>query len=187
MTEARSESDKKERLRTLIKERSLLRGAEFKLASGRESSFFFDMKKTMFDPEGAALVAELVFAAVAAERDVRFIGGLEMGAVPVVAAVCARSYPEHPISGFFVRKEIKGHGTNKLIDGCLEPDSKVILLEDVTTTGGSVLKAAHAVRALGCTVHTAITLVDRLEGAATNLAEQGLTLVPLFTAPDFAD
>lgn len=182
-----SQSDKRQRLRALIKTRSLLTGAAFTLASGRQSAFFFDMKKTMFDPEGAALIADLVFAAIKDQRDVRFIGGLEMGAVPVVAAVCARSFPERPLSGFFVRKETKDHGTKKLVDGCLDSGSKVILLEDVTTTGGSVMKAAKAVRELGCEVKSVVTLVDRLEGAGATLAKEGIPLVSLFTAADFAD
>jgi orotate phosphoribosyltransferase len=179
--------DKRERLRRIIKARSLLSGKEFTLASGRQSGFFFDMKKTMFDPEGAALVADLIFAAIKGDHAVRSVGGLEMGAVPIVAAVAMRSYPEQPISGFFVRKEVKDHGTKKLVDGCLDPGSKVILLEDVTTTGGSVMKAVKAVREMGCTVETVVTIVDRLEGAAANLAKEGLKLVPIFVATEFAD
>jgi orotate phosphoribosyltransferase len=182
-----SAQDKRERLRRIIKERSLLTGSEFKLASRRQSGFFFDMKKTMFHPEGASLIADLIFEAISGDRDVGFIGGLEMGAVPIVAAVAMRSYPDRPISGFFVRKEAKDHGTKKLVDGCLDPGSKVILLEDVTTTGGSVMKAVQAVRDMGCTVERVVTIVDRLEGAAANLQKQGLELVPIFTARDFAD
>jgi orotate phosphoribosyltransferase len=178
--------DKRERLRQIIKARSLLTGAEFKLASGGQSGFFFDMKKTMFHPEGASLIADLIIEAIANDRDVGFIGGLAMGAVPIVAVVALRSYPDRPISGFFVRKEVKDHGTKKLVDGCLEPGSKVILLEDVTTTGGSVMKAVRAVRDMGCTVEKIVTIVDRLEGAAANLQKEGLELVPIFTARDFA-
>jgi orotate phosphoribosyltransferase len=186
-TPARSDGDKRERLRRIIKARSLLTGTEFKLASGRQSGFFFDMKKTMFHPEGASLIADVIFEAIRGDRDVGFIGGLEMGAVPIVAAVAMRSYPDRPISGFFVRKEAKDHGTKRLVDGCLDPGSKVILLEDVTTTGGSVMKAVQAVRDMGCTVERVVTIVDRLEGAAANLQKQGLELVPIFTARDFAD
>lgn len=179
-------SARRARLRTLIKAHSLLTGADFTLASGRRSGFFFDMKKTMFDPEGASLIAEEIFDMLRDEPDIGFIGGLEMGAVPVVAMVCMRSFPERPLRGFFVRKETKGHGTNALIDGCLESRSKVLLLEDVTTTGGSVMKAAAAVRERGCTVEKVITIVDRLEGAAGNLAREGIALRSIFTAADFA-
>ncbi|MGA7262532.1 MAG: hypothetical protein WBX30_16775, partial [Stellaceae bacterium] len=121
---------KRERLIGIIRQQSLLHNRDFVLASGRSSNFFFDMKRTMFDPEGAALLADLLFEAIKAE-DVEYIGGLETGAIPIVTAVCARSWPEKPLKGFFVRKENKGHGTDQRIDGLLQRGSKVILFEDV--------------------------------------------------------
>ena len=134
---------KRERLIGIIRRQSLLQNRDFVLVSGRSSNFFFDMKKTMFDPEGAALLADLLFDAIKAE-DVEYIGGLETGAIPIVTALCARSWPEKPLKGFFVRKENKGHGTDQRIDGLLRRRSKVILFEDVTTTGGSAMQAASA-------------------------------------------
>ena len=177
---------KRERLRDLIARESLLTGESFTLASGKSSGYFFDMKKTMFHPEGASLIADLIFEAIKDDKDVAYIGGLEMGAVPVISGVCMRSWPERPISGFFVRKQTKDHGTAKLIDGRLEPGKSVILLEDVTTTGGSVMKAVEAARSQGCKVKKIVTIVDRLEGARANLAKEGLELVALFTRDDFA-
>src|SRR5262249_7539205 len=107
---------KKTRLLEIIKQRSFKRGA-FKLASGAVSDYYLDMKPTMFDAEGAALCADILFSMLAGESDVTSIGGLELGSVPIVSAVCARSWPERPVTGFVVRKEKKGHGTDQKIDG----------------------------------------------------------------------
>jgi orotate phosphoribosyltransferase len=176
--------DKKQRLRELISRRSLLQNRDFVLSSGRSSNFFFDMKRSLLDPEGAVLVADLLFEMIRGE-DVDAVGGLETGAIPIVALVCARSWPEKPITGFFVRKEMKGHGTDQRIDGLLDPGSRVILFEDVTTTGGSVMQAAEQVRRLDCAIIKIISIVDRLEGAADNFIKAGLAFTSLFTWRDF--
>ena len=178
-----SPAQAKARLLEIIKAKSLLLG-QFKLVSGAVSNYYLDMKPTMFDPEGAHLVAELVCDLLKDERDVEAIGGLELGAVPIVVAVCARSWHGRPVDGFVVRKEIKDHGTERKIDGNFKPDSTVILFDDVTTKGGSVMKAVHAVRARGATVKKIITLVDRLEGAEENLGKEGIALVALYTTRD---
>jgi orotate phosphoribosyltransferase len=176
---------KRARLITIIQRQSLLLDRDFRLASGRSSSFFFDMKKTMFDPEGAALLADLLFDAIK-DEDVDCIGGLETGAIPIVAALCARSWPDKPIKGFFVRKEIKGHGTDQRIDGLIEPRSKVILFEDVTTTGGSAMQAVDQARRLGCMVVKVVSVVDRLEGAEENFRAAGIRFECLFNWRDFS-
>ena len=176
---------KRERLIAIIRRQSLLRNRDFVLASGRSSNFFFDMKRTMFDSEGAALLADLLFAAIK-EDDVEYIGGLETGAIPIVAALCARSWPEKPVKGFFVRKENKGHGTDQRIDGLLQRGSKVILFEDVTTTGGSAMQAVNQARQLDCTVLKVVSVVDRLEGAEENFRAAGIKFDSLFTWRDFS-
>ncbi|MGH6981801.1 MAG: orotate phosphoribosyltransferase [Stellaceae bacterium] len=178
--------DKRNRLRDVIKEKSFSTGGEFKLASGAGSTFYFDMKKTMFDPEGAALIADVLFETIKNDG-VDQVGGLEIGAVPIATAVAVRSWPERPIRAFFVRKEAKGHGTNKLIDGQYKDGGKTILFEDVTTTGGSVMKAVNAVRERGGKIAKIVTIVDRLEGAKANLAKEGIELVAIFTRDDFAN
>jgi orotate phosphoribosyltransferase len=170
----------KARLLEIIKAKSLLLG-QFKLVSGAVSNYYLDMKPTMFDPEGAHLVAELVFDLLKDERDLDAIGGLELGAVPIIVAVCARSWHGRPVAGFVVRKEIKDHGTEQKIDGNFKPDSTVILFDDVTTKGGSVMRAVRAVRGRGARVAKIITLVDRLEGASENLGKEGIELVALYT------
>ncbi|MBM3516300.1 MAG: orotate phosphoribosyltransferase [Alphaproteobacteria bacterium] len=175
------------RLCALVRERSLIQlpaGQEIRLASGRMGRFYFNMKATIFHPEGAYLIASLIVERLRG-AGVDAVGGLEMGAVPVVAAVALRSHEMGvPVAGFFVRKQPKAHGTKERIEGILSPGERVALLEDVTTTGGSVLKAVAAVREIGCTVARVITLVDRQEGAAETLAAHGLTLEALLTADD---
>lgn len=181
-------TDPRLRLRDIVKARSLLEG-EVKLVSGRSSSFYFDMKRSVFHPEAAGLIAELVLAALG-DREVDLVGGLEMGAVPLVAcvAMASRGRPV-PIEGFFVRKQPKEHGTKRLIEGLPAGMSlegrRVAILEDVTTTGGSGLKAAEAAGAEGAIVDTIVTVVDRQEGASANLEPHGIRLVPILTVEDF--
>ena len=172
----------RERLLEIIKDKSLLlEGGPFKLASGAISEYYLDMKPTTFDPEGSNLIAEIILG-ILSNYDVDAIGGLELGAVPIISVVSARSWPERPMEGFVVRKEKKGHGTDKKIDGNFKENSKVVLFDDVTTTGGSVMEAVRAVQEKGAAVSVIITVVDRLEGATQNLAKQGIELVPIFTA-----
>jgi orotate phosphoribosyltransferase len=176
---------KREKLLTIIRRQSLLQNRDFRLASGGSSNFFFDMKRTMFHPEGASLVTDLLFDAIK-EEDFDYIGGLETGAIPIVAALCVRSWPEKPIRGFFVRKEVKGHGTDQRVDGLLERGSKVILVEDVTTTGGSAMQAVNEAQQYECAILKVISVVDRLEGAAENFRAAGIKFEALFTWRDFS-
>ena len=180
----------KARLAELITQKSLSVGGETKLASGRTSTFYFDMKPTLFDPEGASLMAGLVLEALADDPP-DYVGGLEMGAVPVVAAVCVASHagtgPD--VGGFFVRKQAKDHGTRRLVEGVPEgalAGKRVVLLEDVTTTAGSVMRAVEAARGEGARVDLVVTIVDRLEGAEANLAAEGLGFRAILTADDFS-
>lgn len=183
-----SNPDARDRLVQVISERSLLRDTDIQLASGASSTFYFDMKRTAFHPEGASLIGQLLLEALA-DIDVDYVGGLEMGAVPLVACVIQRSFPDRPVGGFFVRKQPKDHGTRRLIEGLRQDESlagkTVVLLEDVTTTGGSVLKAVAAVREEGAEVPCIITVVDRLNGAEDNLAKEDVSLRSLLTVQDF--
>ena len=174
---------KKRRLLQIIKQKSFMTGS-FTLASGAVSNYYIDMKPTTFDPEGAALLSEIICAMLAEDGDVEAVGGLELGAVPIVAAVSAGSWRKHPIAGFVVRKERKGHGTDKKIDGNFRPGSTVVLIEDVTTKGGSVLQAVTAVREQGARIKKIITILDRNEGAEARLRAEGVDLVPIFRVED---
>jgi orotate phosphoribosyltransferase len=181
--------DDRARLLALIGEKSFMQGEGLQLASGAKSTFYFDMKPTMFSPEGSGLIARLILREIA-PGSADFIGGLEMGAVPVVVSVVHESgNTPAPLRGLFVRKQPKGHGTQRKIEGLARDEDlrgkKVILVDDVTTTGGSVLKAVEAVRAAGGVVDRVITVVDRQEGAADNLGREGISLTALFSASDF--
>ena len=141
------------RLIEIIRKRSYGTGVVIKLASGRTSDFYFNMKPTMLDPEGAYLIGKLVSEAIA-PREADMVGGLEMGAVPIATAVAAMSFAGgHPLPAFFVRKQTKEHGTQSLIEGLVKGETirgkRVIILEDVTTTGGSSLKAIDAIKSRG--------------------------------------
>ena len=166
------------RLIDLIKERSFQEGPAFKLASGKTSTFYFNMKPTMLDSEGAFLVASLILDQIEG-IDADLIGGLEMGAVPIAASVTAIAHTRgRKLPAFFVRKQVKQHGTQALVEGLAKGESmsgkKVVVVEDVTTTGGSALKAAEALKAEGAEIVRVITIVDRLDGAAETFAECGI-------------
>jgi orotate phosphoribosyltransferase len=182
------------RLAEIIRKRSFGRG-EITLASGRKSNFYFNLKPTMMHPEGAALLAELtLFSLMEDCRERRhpldYIGGLEMGAVPLAGAVAVESYKHnYPIAAFFVRKKPKEHGAKLAIEGLAPGESLqgkyVAIIEDVTTTGGSALQAADAVRDAGADVVLVFTMVDREEGAFEAFAERGIRFRALFKASEF--
>ena len=181
----------KARLIEIIKKRSFQSGREVKLASGRTSTYYFNMKPTMLDAEGSHVIAQLILAAIA-DLDADLIGGLEMGAVPIASAVAAVSHTGgKPVNAFFVRKQAKEHGTKSLIEGLPDGESlkgkRVVVVEDVTTTGGSAIKAAEALRAEGAEVVGVVTVIDREEGAGEAFAAAGLTLTPILTLTDFKD
>jgi orotate phosphoribosyltransferase len=173
------------RLLDRLRRLAMVSGRELRLASGRTSSIYFDMKLAMFDPETMSLIADAILE-VAKARGATQVGGLEMGAVPIVGAVACRSFPTQPVRGFFVRKTVKAHGTQKRIEGCFEANAPTLLLEDVTTTGGSVLEALAAVREAGGDAKAVLTVVDREEGATEALAAAGVELIALFTKSDFS-
>src|SRR5262245_302998 len=179
----------KRRLVAIVKERSLSTGGETKLVSGRSTSFYFDMKPSMLHPEGAELMAGLILEALRG-TEVDLVGGMEIGAVPLATAVAVASQAQgRPLAAFFVRKQVKEHGARKLIEGLAPGETlsgkRVAILEDVTTTGGSSLKAIEAVRAEGGIIERMITVVDRQEGAAETFAAAGIPFTAILTAADF--
>ena len=185
---ALSKSASRARLAEIIRKRSFGRG-EITLASGRKSDFYFNLKPTMLDPEGASLLAELTFEALK-DDNLDYVGGLEMGAVPLAGAIAQLSWIKgHPIAAFFVRKKPKEHGARLAVEGLAKGESlqgkRVVIVEDVTTTGGSALKAVEAVREAGGEVVLVFTMVDRDEGATDTFAQAGLAFRSLYKAGEF--
>lgn len=172
-------------LRDVIAAKSLITGRDMKLVSGGTSRFYFHMKMTTLDPAGAGLVGRLMLEALD-EPWPDHIAGVELGAVPVVAAAVVRSADiGRPITGFAVRKAAKEHGAMRRIERDLAPGSRVALFEDVTTTGGSALRAVEAIREAGGVVTQVVTVVDRLQGAREAFARAGMPFGALLDARDF--
>ncbi|MGD9837684.1 MAG: orotate phosphoribosyltransferase [Afipia sp.] len=183
-----SKSASRARLADIIRKRSFGRG-EITLASGRKSDFYFNLKPTMLDPEGAALLAELSLDALKDDQ-VDYIGGLEMGAVPIAGAIAQLSWLKgRPIAAFFVRKKPKEHGARLAVEGLAKGESlsgkRIVIVEDVTTTGGSAIKAVDAVKDAGGEVAMVFTMVDRDEGATEAFAEAGIPFRSLYKAGEF--
>src|SRR5262245_30608212 len=179
----------KGRLIEIVRERSFSTGGETRLVSGRSTSFYFDMKPSMLHPEGAHLIAALVLDALEDAR-VDLVGGLEMGAIPLATAVALASHGRgRPVRAFFVRKQAKKHGARKLVEGLAPGETleakRVAILEDVTTTGGSSMKAIEAVRAEGAVIARVVVVVDRLEGAAETFKAAGIPFTAILTTADF--
>jgi orotate phosphoribosyltransferase len=157
------------------------------LASGRESDFYLDLRQTLMRPRGVALAGGLVLDRIRSGPPVEAVGGMAVGAVPLVTAVLAAAAsrdPEGSLVGFFVRKEAKRHGLGRRIEGGFAAGQTVALLEDTCTTGGSTLEAVEAVRAAGGKVTRVLCLVDREEGASEAFARRGLTLEAIYTRAD---
>jgi len=155
----------KNRLMEIILEKSFQYAEEpiFKLVSGGVSNFYFNCKPTMLDPEGKELIGRLVFAKIR-DLDISGIGGLELGSVPISSAVSLISQLEgKPIKEFIVRKEKKDHGIPAKMEGEFAPGEKVVVVDDVITTGGSTIKAIETVENLGLKVAKVVVLVDREE------------------------
>lgn len=176
--------DEKQRLKEILLDKSYRQGS-FTLTSGKTSDFYVDGKQTTLDAEGGYLCGRLLFQLIAKQTaDIQAVGGMTLGADPLVTAVSLVSFLEkNPIPAFIVRKEAKGHGTGNYIEGLknLEPGCRVALVEDVVTTGGTLLQVIDRVEAAGFVVGLVVTIVDRQEGGAEILAEKGYPLEALFT------
>lgn len=169
------------RLARLLLEKSY-RAGEVTLTSGRKSDYYFDCKQTALHPEGAWLIGNLLFDQLPA--DIVGVGGMTLGADPLVTAVSIASQLRgRPMPAFIVRKASKGHGTNQFLEGLsnFKPGDRVALLEDVVTTGGTLLTVIDRVEAAGLVVGAVVTVLDRGEGGSETLAERGFPLLSVFT------
>ncbi len=175
----------RERLLALILETFERR--EVTLSSGRMSDFYLDCRVPLMTPLGQKLAGEQMLALLRRGRGVDAVGGMAVGAVPLVAALlsaAAHVDPHTRLVGFFVRKEAKSHGKGRRIEGSFSAGQEVALLEDTCTTGGSTLEAIQAVDEAGGKVRRVLCLVDRGEGAREAFAERGIELEALFTRED---
>ena len=197
----------KEELFKLLKEKSFYQG-KVTLSSGKESAYYWDCKKTSLDPYGAYLIAYILWERLQTMMkhgvSVDAVGGPTIGADPIVGALIIYSYINGiPLSGFMVRKEPKGHGMkgrisescpstvtdiahgHAMIEGDLAGGSRVVIIEDVTTTGASTIRAIKAIEELGCRVIKIFSLIDRDEGSREVL--KGYDYEPIFTARQFLE
>ena len=172
----------KRRLARLLVEKSYREG-DFVLASGRRSDYYFDCRVTALHAEGSWLIGTL-FNHMLSEMDIKGVGGMTMGADPLVAATTVISHEQgRPLHGLLVRKEAKGHGTGQYVEGLgnFSTGDRVAMLEDVVTTGGSLLKACDRVLDAGLSIVAVCAILDREEGGREKLREAGYDLLALFT------
>ncbi len=188
---ARSRREKTETARPELLE--LLRTLSFRrgkvmLASGKESDFFIDCKQTVLTARGHQLVAELLLDAFRHVQNVQAVAGVALGGCPLASAVSLMSAQRgRPLDALYVRKAAKDHGTKRLVEGKTQPGMRVVLLEDVITTGGSTWQAVEVLRAEGVEVAAVVVLVDRLEGGVEAIRGHGIEVVTLYTRHDFIE
>ncbi len=164
-------NEMKERLGEIIIARSFKYSDNppFTLASGKKSNYYFNCKPTTLDPEGMNLIGELLFDMLK-DSEITAAGGLTLGADPIANALSVISYQKgKPIKSFIVRKDAKDHGMKSSIEGNITPGEKVVIIDDVITTGGSTIIAIEQAREAGLIVNMVITLIDREEGGKENI------------------
>jgi orotate phosphoribosyltransferase len=172
----------KSRLLELYKNRAVSFG-RFTLASGKESTYYIDSKKAIFNSEILALLAEVLWE-MTKDLNIQAMGGLEVGAIPMAAAAAVRYQAAGtPLEAFFVRKQVKEHGSKQRVEGRVSSGDRVAIIDDVLTTGGSVVQAIEEVEKMGAKVVVVVCIVDRLEGARELLAAK-YDYRPIFTIRD---
>ncbi len=173
--------DLKKRLAKLLLEKSYIEG-EVVLTSGKKSNYYFDCKPTALFPEGAYLIGKIFFNMLLPH--IRAVAGITLGGDPLVTAVTLISHLEkRPLPALIIRKKPKGHGTNQFIEGIANVDKNtpIAILEDVVTTGGSVIRACSLLAETGLKVSQILCVLDREEGGRENIKREGYTLTPIFT------
>lgn len=173
-------ADLKEKLRTLLEKDALKRG-EFVLSSGKKSNYYLDGRVITLTPEGAYLVGKIILEMIK-DKAIDAVGGPTLGADPIVGAVAVLAHIQQvPLKTFIVRKATKEHGTQRQVEGPqLKAKERVVLVDDVATTGKSLVEAKAALDNLNVVVDSVIVIVDRSEGAVENLAKVGLKLEAIF-------
>jgi orotate phosphoribosyltransferase len=168
----------------LVRDKAL-RFGNFTLASGKQASYYLDGKQVTLEAQGARLVAEGILDLLGAELPAA-VGGMSIGADPITAAVVTMAGVRNlPLRGFLVRKEPKGHGTGRYIEGPVQAGERVVIVEDVVTTGGSSLLAIERAEEFGLAVAGVIAIIDRMEGGAAAFESRGYPFQSLLTIRDF--
>ncbi|MBP1746193.1 MAG: orotate phosphoribosyltransferase [Deltaproteobacteria bacterium] len=178
--------NEKDRLLKILKSLSYEEG-DFVLASGKRSTYYIDAKETTLNPEGMYLVGNIMYTMVREISAIDAVGGVSIGGDPLVCAVVLAAYGKKDgLVGFLIRKEPKGHGTNRWVEGGrnLKKGMNVIILEDVVTTGGSSLKAIEATEKEGYNVKGIVAILDRLEGGKDTIESKGYIFKSIFTLKD---
>ena len=170
----------KEYLIDLLKENEVVKKGHFVLSSGKESDYYVDMKKALTSPLILSTVAKLISQKIA-DDNVDKVAGPALGAVPIATALSL----ETDIPLLMIRKEKKGYGTSKLIEGDLVEGDEVVIVEDVTTTGASLIKAIRAIEENGGVIKKAFVIVDRLDGAIETFEKEGINFEPLILVDEF--
>jgi orotate phosphoribosyltransferase len=174
----------RQQLIELIGDQALQFG-QFTLASGKQASYYLDCRKVTLDAQGAKLIAAGMLDLLAEDMP-ELVGGMAIGADPITGAILSLAGTrELPLRGIIVRKESKKHGTGKFVEGPFSEGERVVIVEDVVTTGGSSLLAIERCEAVGLKVERVLAIVDRLEGGREAFTERGYELTPLLTIKDF--
>jgi orotate phosphoribosyltransferase len=178
-------TNSKKRLFELIQKEGFKRG-DFLLSSGKKSNYYIDCRKVTLSPEGAYLSAFVILNLLENEK-IDAIGGPTIGADPILGAIAALSYlNKKPIKTFLVRSKAKEHGTTQQIEGpTLNKGAQVVIIDDVATSGKSLINCIYALKEIGVGVKKAICLVDRNEGAKENLSKEGCQLISIFNIQEF--
>ena len=175
----------KAKLLELVNKHAVVHG-DFILSSGQKSTYYIDGKLLSLMPEGLNYLSRVILEMIDSEK-VDAIAGLTLGADPIIAGVATLSYEsKKPVAGLIIRKEKSGHGREKRIEGPLRKGMRVVVVEDVVTTGSSSFKAIEALEEAGCEVVKVIAMVDRLQGGGEAFAAKKYKFEPIFTLKDLA-
>lgn len=172
------------RLKEILLEKSVISGREFKLASGKTSDFYVDARVSTLWPEGAYMCGK-IFLEMLKDFKVDAVGGYSIGADPIVSAIAVLSFLDNkPIPAFIIRKEVKSHGTGKVIEGNFPDSGRVAIFDDVVTSGGSILRGAKQVEEQGGEVEVVMAVIDREEGGREKIEAAGYKFFSIFTKKD---
>ena len=176
----------KDQLKSFLKKFSILKG-DFTLSSGEKSSYYIDARICSLSSEPLSIISSLFFKKIK-ELNINYVGGPTIGADPIVGAILNKAaHEKYSLNGFLVRSTEKGHGTKKTIEGPSTENKKVIIVEDVVSTGGSIKKAINNLENNGCEIIMVLSIVDREMGAIKMFKDTGIPYEPLFRISDLLE